>query len=162
MSEQAGQEHAQAIRAKMVRTPAPDFELSTVTGKKFRLSDFKGRVVLLYFMTTWCTSCSKEQPYLLKLAESRPKAAFDVLAVSMDQPSDQYRLAAQAREFGNRILVLRGENLNRLYDIPAPPGIVIVNQEGVIRYRHMGFYDDTAAEIEVVLNDLLDPASPAP
>lgn len=41
-----------------------DFELSDMTGRRIKISDYQGKVVLLFFFATWCPYCSAEAPYL--------------------------------------------------------------------------------------------------
>ncbi|MCL6267684.1 TlpA family protein disulfide reductase [Flagellimonas myxillae] len=49
-------------------TMAPDFELNSVDGQTMKLSDYKGKFVVLHFATTWCPFCNAEAPYLKELA----------------------------------------------------------------------------------------------
>ena len=50
-----------------VGAAAPDFLLSTATGQKVRLSDYKGKTVLLEFFATWCPHCQAEAQHLIRL-----------------------------------------------------------------------------------------------
>jgi peroxiredoxin len=63
---------------------APDFTLSTATGEKVRLSDFKGKTVLLEFFATWCPHCQAEAQHLTKIHESLPGSDFAFLSVNAD------------------------------------------------------------------------------
>jgi peroxiredoxin len=67
-----------------VGTVAPDFALSTGTGEKVRLSDFRGKTVLLEFFATWCPHCQAEAQHLTKLHESLPSSDFAFLSVNAD------------------------------------------------------------------------------
>lgn len=71
------------------RYPAGDFELADLSGKKVRLSDFRGRPVLLNFWTTWCTACLKEIPALVALHQ-RYGDQLAVLGVSLDFTPDSH------------------------------------------------------------------------
>jgi peroxiredoxin len=78
---------------------APDFALQTATGKIVRLSDYRGKTVLLEFFATWCPHCQAEAPHLLQLSAtlaSRQIAFLSVNADSEDSPS----LYAFERYFG--------------------------------------------------------------
>jgi len=67
-----------------VGAAAPDFTLSTATGERVRLSDLRGKTVLLEFFATWCPHCQAEAPHLTKLFESLPAAVFAFLSVNAD------------------------------------------------------------------------------
>ena len=67
-----------------VGAAAPDFILSTATGERFRLSDFRGKTVLLEFFATWCPHCQAEAPHLIKLFETLPASDFAFLSVNAD------------------------------------------------------------------------------
>ncbi len=64
--------------------PPSDFTYPDLAGKKTRLSDLKGKVVLLAFFATWCPLCNQEMPKLTRLHEKLKDRGFTVLAVSVD------------------------------------------------------------------------------
>jgi len=68
---------------------APDFNLPTPGGKRTRLSDFRGKVVLVNFWTTWCTACVSEIPELIALQRRRAENLV-ILGVSLDFTSDEH------------------------------------------------------------------------
>jgi thiol-disulfide isomerase/thioredoxin len=82
-----------------VGSVAPDFSLSTPTGLTMRLSDFKGKTVLLEFFATWCPHCQAEARHLLTLAPLLPAARFAILSVNADS-EDPASLFAFDRFFG--------------------------------------------------------------
>lgn len=64
---------------------APDFTLSDLSGKKTRLSDLKGTVVLVNFWATWCPPCREEIPSMAALNRIMAGKPFRMLAISIDQ-----------------------------------------------------------------------------
>jgi peroxiredoxin len=82
-----------------VGTQAPDFSLLTPTGERMRLSDFKGRAVLLEFFATWCPHCQAEVPHLMKLFSALPSQRFAFLSVNADS-EDAASIYAFHRWFG--------------------------------------------------------------
>ena len=63
---------------------APDFSLPTVDGKNVKLSDYRGKAVLLNFWATWCGPCKLEIPWFLELQKQYASQGFVVVGVSMD------------------------------------------------------------------------------
>jgi len=63
---------------------APDFQLPDQTGKEFKLSDFKGKYILLDFWASWCAPCREENPNIVKQYEKFKSKNFVVLGVSLD------------------------------------------------------------------------------
>ncbi len=69
---------------RLARFPAPDFTLPTLSGAPIRLSDLRGKVVLLNFWVTWCRSCRAEMPTLDALYQQYKDRGLEVLAVNLD------------------------------------------------------------------------------
>ncbi len=70
--------------AAATRRAAPDFELTDLAGAPVRLSDHRGKVVLLNFWATWCPPCVREIPDLIALREELTPARVEVIGVSLD------------------------------------------------------------------------------
>src|SRR5439155_8581882 len=67
------------------RKAAPEFELKDADGKTVRLSDYKGKVVLLDFWATWCGPCKIEIPWFIQFERRYKDHGFAVIGVSMDE-----------------------------------------------------------------------------
>src|SRR5271170_1670485 len=66
------------------RRPAPAFVLTDAAGKKVKLSDYRGKVVLLDFWATWCHGCKKEIPWFSEFERKYGSQGFAVVGVSLD------------------------------------------------------------------------------
>lgn len=65
--------------------PAPDFALKDLNGKTVRLSDLRGKAVVVNFWATWCPPCRHEVPWFVDLQKEYGSAGLQIVGVSMDQ-----------------------------------------------------------------------------
>lgn len=79
---------------------APDFEMTLVDGSKVKLSDLKGKVVMLQFTASWCGVCRKEMPFIEKdiWQKHKDNASFVLYGVDRDEPLE--RVKAFAKQTG--------------------------------------------------------------
>lgn len=75
---------AAAVKPLKDRKQAPDFSLKDTNGQTVKLSDYKGKVVLLNFWATWCGPCKIEIPWFMEFEQKYKDQGFAVLGVSMD------------------------------------------------------------------------------
>src|SRR5690242_16222960 len=86
---------------------APDFVLKDLDGKKVKLSDYRGKAVLLNFWATWCPPCKVEMPWFVDLQKQYGNDGLVVLGVAMDD-SEPGTIAKFANEMGVNYPVLLG------------------------------------------------------
>jgi cytochrome oxidase Cu insertion factor (SCO1/SenC/PrrC family) len=129
---------------------APDFTLTDVDGKTFRLSDQEGKVVVLEFMRTTCPACVAESP---RLRDLRSQFGSNVVMVmlSIDPVGDTDNLLRDYRNqnvmgwiaIGDKAQVYQG------YGIDATPTIFIIDKNGYIKYQHVGITETSTLVGEV-------------
>ena len=73
------------IKKQAERKKAPEFELKDASGRTVRLSDYKGKIVVLDFWATWCGPCKAEIPWLNELSKKYEAEGVVVLGISMDE-----------------------------------------------------------------------------
>jgi peroxiredoxin len=76
--------HASSLIPAKDRKPAPEFALKDANGKLLKISDLRGKVVLLDFWATWCMPCKLEMPWFMEMREKYQNRGFEVIGVSMD------------------------------------------------------------------------------
>lgn len=117
--------------------PARDFELPMMDGGTVRLSDLRGRWVLVNFWATWCAPCREEMPYLEHLA-SEHADTLTVLTVNMREPPAV--IVPFALEIGlDQPILLRPDDATLLaYDVRGLPVSVLIDPDGMVAMRAMG------------------------
>ncbi|GMQ86892.1 MAG: TlpA disulfide reductase family protein [Gammaproteobacteria bacterium] len=129
---------------KVVKHPIPasDFYLRDLNSKLVRLSDFRGKVVLLNFWATWCPPCRKEMPSMQQLYQAYKDKGLEIVAVSVDTTSPG-EVRAFVEELGLTFPVLhdRDSLVSRLYSNPGVPSSYLIDPQGKVAYRVLGEYD---------------------
>jgi thiol-disulfide isomerase/thioredoxin len=112
--------------------PMPDLAFTDANDKPVKLSDYKGKTVLLNFWATWCAPCVKEMPSLDKLQAEMGKDKFVVLPLSLDGPSKPKVAPFYAdRKLANLgIYFDKGKKALGALDISVLPTSVLVDPEG--------------------------------
>lgn len=130
---------------------APDFTDTKIDGKSMKLSDLKGKVVLLDFWASWCGPCRRENPNVVKLYEKYNKDGFTVMSVSLDQDRAKWLAAIEADHlvWPNHVSDLKGwqSATGRMYQVSGIPFTVLIDKEGkIIRTNLRGVELETALQ----------------
>ncbi len=122
-----------------VGAAAPDFVLKSVDGKDVRLSDYKGRVVLLNFWATWCPPCRSEMPSIESLSRKMNGYDFVILAVSIDGfETSQLKNIISPNHYSFTILHDPEQKVADTYLITGIPTTYIIDKDGVIIDKSVG------------------------
>jgi len=134
---------------------APDFSLESLEGKTMRLSDFRGKAVLLNFWATWCGPCKIEMPWFVELQQKYGSQGLQVVGVAMDDASKE-DIAKFAKEMGVNYPVLIGkEAVGDSYGgIPALPETFFIGRDGKVVDKILGLRGK--AEIEDAIKKALN------
>jgi cytochrome c biogenesis protein CcmG/thiol:disulfide interchange protein DsbE len=136
--------------------PAPDFELVAFDGKSYRLSDYRGSVVLINFWASWCESC-KPEARDLEEAYQYYLSRGDVLFLGVDYVDTEPEALEYLEEFG--ITYPNGPDLrtkiSQAYRIRGVPETFIIDQQGNIAHVQIGPYlslEDIMSSIDPLLD----------
>ena len=138
---------------------APDFTLPDLAGKPVRLAEFRGKTaVLVNFWATWCPPCREEMPTLERLSQAR-RGAIRVLGVNLDAVNPA-KVRAFVRELGVTFPILRDPDfaVGELYRVRGLPTSFVIDRDGIVRFREIGYRDWTDRESQFVVDQTLQAA----
>lgn len=135
-------------------TPAPDFTLEKLNGGNLKLSDLRGKAVLLNFWATWCGPCKIETPWLVEMQNQYGNQGLQVIGVAMDD-SGKDEISKFAKDMGVNYPVLLGKEAvgDEYGGVPALPESFFIGRDGKIVDRIIGLKGK--AEIEDAIKKVL-------
>ncbi len=128
--------------APVVGAPAPDFVLTNLDGQQVRLSDLKGRVVLLNFWATWCGPCEAEMPAIQDRYTTFKGQGLVVLGINQDEDAETVRAFVERLGLSFTILLDPGAVVGELYRARGLPMTFIVDRDGQIVIQKVGYMSD--------------------
>jgi peroxiredoxin len=138
--------------------PAPDFELKTLEGKKVKLSDYRGKGVLLNFWATWCGPCREETPWLVALQKQYQAQGLQVIGVVNDSSAEDVKEFASAFSMNYTILVGK-DTVEDAYEVQGLPTSIFIDPSGKMVAQVLGS-PDTKDEIEDNIKLILNKQQP--
>jgi len=114
--------------------PAPDFELLDLQGGCHRLSDFRGKVVVVNFWSAECPHSERTDRYVLTLLEKWNEEVVMLSVASNRNESAQMVAEAAARRRIPRVLIDSEHVVADLYEAVTTPHVFLVDHEGMLRY----------------------------
>ena len=140
--------------ATTARKTAPDFALKDSEGKQVRLSEYRGKVVLLDFWATWCGPCRIEIPWFSDMERQKKNQGFAVLGVSMDDDGWKVVKPFMSEMKMNYRVLLGNDQVAKDYGgLDALPTTFVINREGKIVFAHVGL--TSRKDIDEVIDDAL-------
>jgi peroxiredoxin len=139
--------------------PAPDFTLQSLDGQAVRLSDYRGKAVVLNFWATWCQPCKIEMPWFVDLQKKYGPEGLQLVGVAMDDasPAD---IADFAKQMGVNYPILVGkEAVGQEYGgIPFMPETFYIDRSGKIVENAFGL--KSRSEIEDYMKQIIASVAP--
>ncbi|GIZ50712.1 TlpA family protein disulfide reductase [Noviherbaspirillum aridicola] len=126
--------------------PAPEVTFSSITGEKLPMQSLRGKVVMVNFWATSCTTCIKEMPAMVETYNKYKDRGLDFVAVAMSYDPPNYVLNyAQTRQLPFRVaLDTQGEVAKSFGDVQLTPTTFVIDKDGQIIKRYVGEPDFAA------------------
>jgi thiol-disulfide isomerase/thioredoxin len=138
--------------------PVPDLKLADINGNSFKLSDYRGKVVILNFWAVWCPPCQIEVPHLVSLNDKYKNKGLVILGIAIASGADE-KIKEKAKELSINYLVINGDGFpsvrRNFWEVRAVPTSYVINQEGKIFKNYVGFSETTPIELEKDIKTLL-------
>jgi thiol-disulfide isomerase/thioredoxin len=144
-----------AVSARATKNIAPDFTLKSETGKNLKLSELRGKVIMINFWASWCGPCRQEMPVLDQLYKHYRPLDFTVLGVNVEQNPDDAKSLLKDVSVSFPILFDKENKVSKLYDIKGMPSTVLVDRDGNVRYVHIGYQSGTEQEYQEQIRTLI-------
>lgn len=155
-SREAVSVEAAAVKPPADRQEAPDFALKDADGRTVKLSDYRGKVVLLNFWATWCGPCRIEIPWFTEMESAYKDRGFAVIGVSMDEEGWEIVKPYMRRAKMNYRVLVGNDDVARAYgDVGSLPTTFIIDAKGRIASVHVGLVskDSYTTDVESLLNN---------
>ena len=118
---------------------APEIELTSIDGKKSKLSDYRGKAVFLNFWASWCNPCKAELPDIQEMSRRMDANAFVVVAVSVDTTgADKLKEFLNDRGISFPVYLDPTMTAAKRYGVTGFPETFILDKKGVIVKRYVG------------------------
>lgn len=138
------------MRSATAQEVAPNFNLTDIDGVKFSLNDQRGKVVLLDFFAILCSPCVTEMQHLNVLHQEFGENII-IVSISITPEVDSVEKLQQFRQANNMswIVARDTEGMSNNYSVQIVPTLVIIDQQGYIRHRHVDLTDESVLQPEI-------------
>ncbi len=121
-----------------VGNQAPDFNLKSLDGKSVRLSDFRGKPVLVNFWATWCPPCREEMPTLEKAYQKYRDQGVVFLGIDKQEDAETVRKFVSQNGYSWTFLLDSDDQVGRSYYVSAIPTSFFIDRQGIVRDIYLG------------------------
>ncbi len=154
------QAQAKELKPVAPRAPFSTLNLQDLSGKTHKLSDYKGKVVLVNFWATWCPPCRAEMPSMQRLKQALAGKPFEILAVDMAESPAQIQTFIQQMKPPIDFTILQDKDGKALKDwkVFVFPTSFIIDATGKLRYSLLGSTEWDEAATVAKIEALMPPA----
>mgnify|MGYP003877714903 FL=1 len=135
---------------------AKDFSLKGLDGKEYKLSNFRGKVVVLDFWATWCPPCRASLPFFENIHKKYKDKGLVVVGVSVDMSDRVVKKFVESKGLTYLILLDKDNLVSDLYNVFSIPTTIIIDKNGNIVTRKVGFNKSYERYYEETVKKLLE------
>ena len=148
---------AAQVLSPVERVMAPDFVLQDMEDETHRLSDYRGKTVIINFWTTWCPPCREEIPSMNRAWRELEDEGVVILAINMGEDEDTIFVFTADYPADFPLLMDIDGRVGIDWGVYGVPETFVIDAEGNIRYKHIGPVTRESLEAEVlpVIKELL-------
>ena len=133
---------------------APEVRFATLAGEQFATSDLRGKVVLVNFWATWCTTCVREMPKMIETYRKYSPRGYEMVAIAVQSHPNQVAEFARQRSLPFKVAIdNNGELAHRFGDVQLTPTSILIDRQGRIAKQFIGEPD--WAELHSTVEKLL-------
>lgn len=129
---------------------APDFELPGLDSRSVKLSDFRGRPVLLNFWGTWCPACVYEMPFLESAYAKKKADGLVILAVDVGDSKARVEQFIEEKGLTFDVVLDYTQSAVRVYGIQYYPTSFLIDKQGVIQLVKVGPFASETSVLDAV------------
>lgn len=133
----------------------PNLELKDLDRRVHRLSDYRGKVVLVNFWASWCTPCVTEIASMKRLSNRLSDQPFVILAINVSEPENRIRKFAERITSDFVFLMDHDALIFRTWQVQVLPTSYVLDADNRIRYEAVGAIEWDAEEVVTLIEDLL-------
>ncbi|MCA6421836.1 MAG: TlpA family protein disulfide reductase [Flavobacterium sp.] len=135
----------------------PEFSFTNKDGKSIKLSDYKGKVILINFFATWCGPCMKEMPYIQKDLWEKLKNndKFIILSFGRDHSQEEVNKFIESKKFTFPIFADKDKSIYNLFATKYIPRNYLIDSKGKVIYASTGFSEKEFEKLKATIDKQL-------
>src|SRR5262249_21838990 len=144
------------LESPLVGQPAFAFSLDMLDGKKFRLADRKGKIVVLDFWATWCGPCMQGMPMTEEIVRGFADQQVELVAVNLEEQPATIKSVLERHKLNVPVALDRDGSVAAKYSVTAIPQTVLIDREGKIVRLFVGGGKNAADALREAIKEVIE------
>jgi thiol-disulfide isomerase/thioredoxin len=147
---------SEGLESVLVGKPAPPIDLEMLDGKKFRLTDYKDKILIIDFWASWCGPCLQTMPQVDAVAREFTDRGVKLVGINLEEPPDRVKSALERLKLEMPVALDRNGRVAERYGATAIPQTVIIDGEGKVVRLFVGGSPRFDATLRQALRSVLN------